>query len=58
MFARSCSLIDDHRAISSSVRAQPVHKPVAGSIAHTWMQGERIGAASRDTALTAFPAPC
>jgi len=40
--SRDCcaALIDDHAAISSSVRQQPLHQPVSGSILQTPLQGE------------------
>jgi hypothetical protein len=40
--ARSGSLIDPQRAISSSVRPQPEQRPVAGAMTQTLMQGESI----------------
>ena len=40
--ARSTSLIEPQRAISSSVRPQPLQKPVPGSITHTFTQGDKI----------------
>jgi hypothetical protein len=41
--ARSDSLIEPQRAISSSVRPQPEQSPVAGAIAHVLTQGDSIG---------------
>ena len=41
--ARSASLIAAQRAISSSVRPQPLHSPLAASIVQTLMQGVWIG---------------
>jgi hypothetical protein len=40
--ARSASPIDPQRAISSSVRPQPVQSPVAGAMTQTLMQGDCI----------------
>ena len=39
---RSASLIEPQRAISSSVRPQPEHSPVAGAITQTLMQGDSM----------------
>jgi len=39
---RSLSLIEPQRAISSSVRPQPVQRPLAESITQTLMQGVEI----------------
>jgi len=46
MRARSGSLIAPQRAISSSVRPQPEHKPLGGSITQTFTQGVWIMASS------------
>jgi len=41
MMARcSPGVIRTQRAISSSVRRQPAHQPVRGSISHIFMQGD------------------
>jgi hypothetical protein len=41
---RSASLMPLQRPISSSVRQQPMHTPRTGSIWHTLMHGEVMGA--------------
>jgi hypothetical protein len=45
MRARSASLSALQRAISSSVRQQPVHTPSRGLIWQTFTQGEGMGTA-------------
>jgi hypothetical protein len=43
MRLRSASPIADQHAISSSVRKQPLQRPLAGSIAQTPIQGDTTG---------------